>query len=638
MVTANTLTIEFCYWGGGISLGPTANCGDGASGIAVDGQGMVYVTGVACTRDFPVTAGALEPQNLGGEISGEATAFLTKMNPAPNTPLLYSTFLGGTGNGDGGDYYTGEQSNGIAIDHSGNVYLAGYTLSVDFPTTPGVVETPFTTPSEEAFVTEFNGSEMTTLPVPTVALTSSTNSVLIGQPVTLTATVQSATGNSTPTGYVGFNFFQQEASDDEGMGYGFGPWTIVALNGSGVATFTTSSLEALQTPVNAFYLGDGSNAAAMNTMTQTVAYRPTTTTITSSANNVPYGTPVVFTATVLDNTGKPAVGFVYFLLGNTSYAEIGLDNAGQATWVNSTGGAPLPLGTDTIEAEFWPWNGYLKSSGTLAETFTLLGTTPDPWIGPPAGTYDTLQFVSIGDSNSAALIYYTTDGSSPVPGVSAEFIPGNGSSIEVGISETVKAIAVAPGYSPSNVVSAAYTIPPGFTVNPVIEFMYVTPGSNSGNMGSVNVTGTNGFSGTVSLTCKVTTAMTAVNDIPTCSLNPVSVSVIGGTTGLNVATSMLTVTTTAGSSAKNRAEILFWFTPGETALALTFLFGPFRHRRARWGILGLFVLLAISGVSACGGGGAGGSSGTTLGNYTITITGTSPGIGSTVGTATLAVQ
>jgi len=43
-------------------------------------------------------------------------------------PLIYSTYLGGTGL---------DNANGIAVDSSGNAYVAGYTESTDFPVTPG---------------------------------------------------------------------------------------------------------------------------------------------------------------------------------------------------------------------------------------------------------------------------------------------------------------------------------------------------------------------------------------------------------------------------------------------------------------------------------------------------------------------
>jgi len=642
--SSGTSLVYSTFLGGGLSLGPLADEGDGATAIAVDGQGMVYLTGIACTGDFPVTAGAFEPQNLDGEIDGECTAFLTKMNPAPNTPLLYSTFFGGTGNGDASDYFYGEGAKGLAIDPSGNVYLAGFTLSVDFPATTGVFETAFTGPSQGAFVSEFNGSEMKTLPIPTVTLTSDTSSVLFGLPVTFTATVQSASGSNTPTGYVGFNFFQQEASDDEGLGVGFGPWTTVALNESGVATFTTSSLEALQTQVNAFYLGDANNAPAAGNMTQTVADIPTVTTVTSSANNVPYATPVVFTATVLDNTGKPAKGFVFFLDGVT-YAEPSLNSVGQATWVNGTGGPPLSVGTDNVEVQFFPYTGYQTSSGTLAETFTALGTTPDPTLTPPAGTYTSDQQVTLGDSNSAALVYYTTNGSSPVPGVSSELPVGF--TLPVSTNETINALAVAPGYSPSNVVSAAYTInlpSPGFTTGPgATNSMTVTQGSTSGNTGTASVVGTNGFTGTVNLSCNVSTSMTNVNDTPTCSLNPTSVSISGAADQ----TSTLTVTTTAASSAENQMKKLFWPSTGGSALALILLFCVPRRQRNWLAMLALLVLSVSIGAVGCGGsggggsgggGGGGGNSGTTAGAYTITVTGTSGPISATVGTIALTVQ
>jgi hypothetical protein len=69
----------------------------------------------------------------------------------------------------------------------------------------------------------------------------------------------------------------------------------------------------------------------------------------------------VFTATVLDSTGKPAKGFVFFLDGIT-YAEPDLDSAGQATWVNGTGGPALPVGTDTVEVEYFPYTDTRKAA------------------------------------------------------------------------------------------------------------------------------------------------------------------------------------------------------------------------------------------------------------------------------------
>ena len=64
-------------------------------------------------------------------------------------PLLYSTFLGG-----GGGW---ERGTSIAVDASGNAYVAGWTPSMDFPTTPGAFD-PTYNGDMEVFVTKLNAA------------------------------------------------------------------------------------------------------------------------------------------------------------------------------------------------------------------------------------------------------------------------------------------------------------------------------------------------------------------------------------------------------------------------------------------------------------------------------------------------
>lgn len=99
----------------------------GGYGIAVDAAGNAYVTGGARTAGFPTTPGAFDRTFAGGD------AFVTKLNPA-GSALVYSTFLGGTGNDSG---------EGIVVDEGGNAYLSGYTDSADFSTTMGALDTSF---------------------------------------------------------------------------------------------------------------------------------------------------------------------------------------------------------------------------------------------------------------------------------------------------------------------------------------------------------------------------------------------------------------------------------------------------------------------------------------------------------------
>jgi len=108
-----------------------------AEGVAVDSSGNAYVTGYTYTGpysasppDFPTTPGAFQPRFSAGKCpSGVpdhlcSTAFVIKLNAAGSAPV-FSTFLGGT---------SGDAGHVIAVDSSGNCYVAGNSGSRDFPT------------------------------------------------------------------------------------------------------------------------------------------------------------------------------------------------------------------------------------------------------------------------------------------------------------------------------------------------------------------------------------------------------------------------------------------------------------------------------------------------------------------------
>jgi hypothetical protein len=116
--------------------------------IAVDGSGNVYVAGQS-GGGLPVTPGAYESVNNAAANSG-INGFVLKLNSS-GTGLLYSTYLGGS--------YGADAIYAIAIDSSGEAYVAGTALSSDFPTTNGAFQTLDTTPGAPySFVSKLNAT------------------------------------------------------------------------------------------------------------------------------------------------------------------------------------------------------------------------------------------------------------------------------------------------------------------------------------------------------------------------------------------------------------------------------------------------------------------------------------------------
>jgi hypothetical protein len=128
--------------------------------------------------------------------------------------------------------------------------------------------------------------------------------------------------------------------------------------------------------------------------------------------------------------------------------------------------------------------------------------------------------------------------------------------------------------------------------------------------------------------------------MPTCSLNPTSVTI----SDASAQTSTLTVNTTAASSAENQKRRLFSASGATFAFVLLFVRPP--KRKGRVAIIGLLLLFVSTGLIACGGstggsgggGGGVGNTGSTPGAYKIIVTGTSGSVSAKVGTVALTVQ
>ncbi|HLW75367.1 MAG TPA: SBBP repeat-containing protein, partial [Bryobacteraceae bacterium] len=100
---------------------------EAARGVAVDGNGNIYVAGVTSSPDLPTTQGVYQRNFAGqtalnlGNFTGDG--FIAKFDS--NQKLIYFTYLGGS------------RDDGIAaitVDAAGNAYVTGGTNSTDFPT------------------------------------------------------------------------------------------------------------------------------------------------------------------------------------------------------------------------------------------------------------------------------------------------------------------------------------------------------------------------------------------------------------------------------------------------------------------------------------------------------------------------
>ncbi len=112
---------------------------DTTGGIAVDSKGNVYLTGATRSPDFLVVNGF--QSTVAG---GFDDAFLVKLDPTGQ--IVYSTFLGGTGN---------EAGWAIAVDDNGTAYIVGNTNSSDFPTL-NAIQSTFGGDKSDVFVAKIN--------------------------------------------------------------------------------------------------------------------------------------------------------------------------------------------------------------------------------------------------------------------------------------------------------------------------------------------------------------------------------------------------------------------------------------------------------------------------------------------------
>jgi chitobiase/beta-hexosaminidase-like protein len=251
--------------------------------------------------------------------------------------------------------------------------------------------------------------------------------------------------------------------------------TVYLINRDQMGGFNTPDNSAVQSLVtgyhihsstaffnNKLYLGLDNGplqAWTLNAATdQLVAQSATSTVFTTPAYSGGGGTPSISAngtnngiAWIIQDTqynSGPAVLHAY----NAADLSQELYNSQQAANGRDTAAVAVKFTTPTIAG------GRVYIGGRNAVTvYGVLSIhsplTATPLITPGSGTYSSAQTVSITDTTPNASIYYTTDGTAPAMSSTLYTSP-----IQVSRSETIEAIAIAPGLAQSDKAIATYII------------------------------------------------------------------------------------------------------------------------------------------------------------------------------------
>jgi parallel beta-helix repeat protein len=524
----------------------------------------------------------------------------------------------------GGDFHL--QTGSPAIDTGFNA--APGLLATDLDGNPRIRNaTGKSVPVVDMGAYEATGAPESRSPAQTM-LTAQPATVFYGQAVNLSTTVTNSSSSPIPQGTISF-------MDD---------WLVLqqlALNNSGVATMSTSSLGVGPHWLVASFGGNTTYQPSISTPAEVVVNGfSTSTTISFSANPGKFGQPETLAVTVTLGSGNPSgtgiptgnVAF-YTSLQPNLLTTVPLSANGVATYTTTS----LPSGTTYIQAIYQPTGGFLGSSSQNLPLEIAAPPVATVAVLPNSGSIATIQPLSV------TLTVSGTTGN-PTPTGSVTLTSGSYSSASTTLNSGSVTINVPAGslaagndtltvkYSGDSVYSAAtgtgsvvVTLPFAISGTP----LSLPPGATSGNKSTITVTPYGGFTGSAVLTAAITSSPAGATDLPAFSFGTTgSVSI----TTAAAATATLPVTTVAPVGCPQVANVgstAGWLFPWEIALACVLLLAKPTRSRWRQKLAMLFLLVGLTScLAACGGGGGGTSctplsSGTTPGNYVITVTGTS---------------
>jgi hypothetical protein len=347
---------------------------------------------------------------VAGKGSVSAFGLLSAVAPTATAPTL-SPVGGG---------YTSAQTVSLADTTPGAVIY--YTVDGSTPTTASAAYSAALTVSATTTVKAIAvASGYTTSPVSSATYTIST-------PTAATPTFSPAAGTYTAAQSVSLTDTTAGASIYYTTN-GTTPTTASAKYSAPITVSATATVKAIA-------VATGYNNSAVGSATYTIS-TPTAAMPTFSPAAGTY--TAAQSITLADTTAGASI---YYTTNGTT-----------PTTASAQYSAPIAVSATTTVKAIAAAAGYTNSAVSSA-TYTIAApTAATPTFSPAAGTYTAAQSVTFADTTAGASIYYTTNGTTPTT-ASAKY----STAITVSATATVKAIAVAPGYSNSAVATATYTI------------------------------------------------------------------------------------------------------------------------------------------------------------------------------------
>ncbi len=607
---------------------------DEAYAIAVDASGNVYVAGATASINFPAHIGTVS--TVGG-----FDAFVTKLSASGST-LVFTTLIGGT---------TDDFAFGVAVNSTA-VYAVGNTTSSNFPSTvtlgPGGGQDAFvaslnSTTGARIYVTRIGGTG--TEVGNAIAVDSSGNAYIAGQ----------TDSNNYPT--VGTPIQGQNAGTDDAF--------ISKINPTGTALVYSTYLGGSAGDLATGIALDSSNNAYVSGITGSSNF-PTTTGAFQTTQSGSFDNGFV---TEIEADGSTKIYSTY--LGGTGGNDpfgIAVDSAGEAYVTGSTSSTNFPTvnpaqmsnggGLDVFVTKFNSAGSALLFStyygGTLDETATgiALDSFGDAYVtGRTASSNYPVSGSPFQGSLSGTSDAFVTEFSNTGFVEYSSFLGGTGNENSIAGNTTQGALGAVAVDSSSNAYLAGDT---DSTTSFPLQSPLACCGAYAGGLAdgfvakvaaapadfSVAVSPATTSTTSGSTTSGITVTVSSVNSsygqavALSCGSMPAHAACHFTSTSVTPAASAVTSTLTISTNGSASSSLLAPSTNGGARIFYAMLLpiggiallgaGSGSRRKRLFGFLLLgIILMGLLMLPACGGssGGGGGGTNTPPGSYSITVSG-----------------